>query len=886
MRGTPEESKINNVRKKIGKFMDSRYNPRTIEAKWQARWQADGLFSVAEAPDREKYYLLEMFPYPSGKIHMGHVRNYTIGDVVARYKRMRGFNVLHPMGWDAFGMPAENAAIANNTHPARWTYDNIDAMRAQLKRLGFSYDWDRELATCRPEYYRWEQWLFLKMVERGMAYRKESYVNWCEPCQTVLANEQVEAGMCWRCGKPVRQKKLSQWFFRITDFAEDLLVHCDQLPGWPDKVTTMQRNWIGRSEGAEIRFAVEGSDAVISVFTTRPDTVFGATFMCLAPEHPLVPDLCAGTDQQQAVADFVECIALQDRSSKAIEAYEKEGVFTGAYCINPMNGRRMPVYTANFALMEYGTGAVMSVPAHDQRDFDFARKYDLPVIVVVSPPDEVLDGATMAEAYTADGSMVNSGDFDGMGNRDAITAITDYMDARGIGKKTVSFRLRDWGISRQRYWGAPIPMIHCPDCGIVPVPEAELPIVLPEDADLLEGGRSPLPSLESFARTRCPRCGRADARRETDTMDTFVESSWYFERYCSPRCDTAMFDKDAVAYWMPVDQYIGGVEHAILHLLYSRYYTRVLESLGLVSFKEPFTRLLTQGMVCKETTACPEHGFLFPEQVVDGEEGQRTCSQCNREITVGRVEKMSKSKKNVIDPNVLLDQYGADTTWLFCLFAAPPERDLEWSEQGVEGSYRFLQRVWRLADRWLSRLPDGPAAVDAGDLDDGFKELYRKTHETIQRVTQDIDERFHFNTVISAVMELVNTLQAIEPDEPDAADVAPGEVVRFALETIVLLLSPLVPHFCEELWEALGHAESVLLSAWPDFDAAAAIREDIEVVVQVNGKLRSRFTAARDADSETLKKKALADPRVVQFVGDKPIRKVIAIKNKLVNIVV
>ena len=865
--------------------MDSRYHPQKIEAKWQKRWQADNLFKVVEAPDQKKYYLLEMFPYPSGKIHMGHVRNYTIGDVVARYKRMRGFNVLHPMGWDAFGMPAENAAIANKTHPAKWTYDNIDAMRSQLKRIGFSYDWDRELATCRPEYYRWEQWLFLKMVEKGMAYRKESYVNWCEPCQTVLANEQVEAGMCWRCGKPVRQKKLWQWFFKITDFAEDLLVHCDMLPGWPDKVTTMQRNWIGKSVGAEIRFAVEGSDAMISVFTTRPDTIFGATFMCLAPEHPLVPELAAGTGQESAVTAFVDRIALQDRSSKAIESYEKEGVFTGSYCINPMNGRKMPIYTANFALMEYGTGAVMSVPAHDQRDFDFARKYDLPVIVVVSPPDEVLDGDTMPAAYTDDGSMVNSGDFNGMPNREAMEAITDYMDKNELGKKTVSFRLRDWGISRQRYWGAPIPMIHCPDCGIVPVPESDLPIVLPEDADLLEGGRSPLPTLAEFARTRCPQCGREDARRETDTMDTFVESSWYFDRYCSPRCDTAMFDQAAVDYWMPVDQYIGGVEHAILHLLYSRYYTRVLESMGLVKFKEPFTRLLTQGMVCKETTACPEHGFLFPEQVVDGPDDTRTCSECGKPVTVGRVEKMSKSKKNVIDPNVLLDQYGADTTRLFCLFAAPPERDLEWSDQGVEGSYRFLQRVWRLAERWLPAVVDCKGAPDdPSTLSGAFKEVYRKTHETIKRVTQDIEERFHFNTVISAVMELVNTMQAIEEDTN--ADDAGKQTVRFGLETAVLLLSPIVPHFCDELWEALGHSQSVLLSTWPDFDEAATIKDEVEVVVQVNGKLRSRFSAALDADPESLKQRALADERIIGFIGEKPIKKVITVKNKLVNIVV
>ncbi len=864
--------------------MDSRYHPQTIEAKWQDRWQRDQLFNVDETPGRKKYYLLEMFPYPSGKIHMGHVRNYTIGDVVARYKRMRGFNVLHPMGWDAFGMPAENAAIANNTHPAKWTYENIDAMRAQLRRLGFSYDWDRELATCRPEYYRWEQWLFLKMVERGMAYRKESYVNWCEPCQTVLANEQVEAGMCWRCGKPVRQKKLWQWFFKISDYAEDLLVHCDMLPGWPDKVTTMQRNWIGKSVGAEIRFPVADSDAVISVFTTRQDTVFGATFMCLAPEHPLVPQLSAGTEQEAAVAAFVERISLQERSSKAIETYEKEGVFTGAYCINPLTGRRMPIYTANFALMEYGTGAVMSVPAHDQRDFDFAKKYDLPIVVVVKPEEEDLEGDTMTAAYTGDGSMVNSGDFDGMGNREAMEAIAAYMEQHDVGKKTVSFRLRDWGISRQRYWGAPIPMIHCDGCGVVPVPEADLPIVLPEDADMLDGGRSPLPTLVEFARTRCPQCGRDDARRETDTMDTFVESSWYFERYCSPRHDAAMFDTQAVDYWMPVDQYIGGVEHAILHLLYSRYFTRVLQSLGLVTFKEPFTRLLTQGMVCKETTACPQHGFLFPEQVNDAGDDTRTCKQCGQPVTIGRVEKMSKSKKNVIDPNVLLDQYGADTTRLFCLFAAPPERDLEWSDQGVEGSYRFLQRVWRLAERWENGL-SGAASMPDNDLDlkGPHKELFRKTHATIKRVTQDIEERFHFNTVISAVMELVNTMQAIDPADTDQAGRA---AMRVALETTVLLLSPIVPHFCEELWEILGHDQSVLLSPWPTYDEAATVKDEVEVVVQVNGKLRSRFSAATDADESQLKQTALDDVRIVRFIDGKPIRKVIVIKNKLVNIVV
>jgi leucyl-tRNA synthetase len=823
-----------------------------------------------------------MFPYPSGNIHMGHVRNYTIGDVVARYKRMRGFNVLHPMGWDAFGMPAENAAIANRTHPARWTYANIDTMRAQLKRMGFSYDWAREVATCRPEYYRWEQWLFLRMYQKGLAFRKESYVNWCDPCQTVLANEQVEAGMCWRCGKPVRQKKLRQWFFRITRYAEDLLLHCDRLPGWPEKVITMQKNWIGKSLGAEIRFPLENGAGEIPVFTTRHDTVFGATFMCLAPEHPLVTQLSRGTAQEAAVAEFVERISRQDRSAKAIEGYEKEGVFVGAYCVNPMTGRRMPIYTANFALMEYGTGAVMSVPAHDQRDFDFARTYGLPVVVVIRPPDHELDPAAMTEAYAEDGVMVNSGEFDGRPNREAMEAIAERLERENLGRRTVSFRLRDWGISRQRYWGAPIPIITCERCGDVPVPDRDLPVVLPEDADLLEGGQSPLPTLERFVTVACPACGNPGARRETDTMDTFVESSWYFERFCSPDCATGMFERSAVDYWMPVDQYIGGVEHAILHLLYSRFYTRVLKDEGLTSFTEPFTRLLTQGMVCKETAECPEHGFLFPTQV-EAERDRRVCSLCRRPITVGRVEKMSKSKRNVIDPNTLLDRYGADTTRLFCLFAAPPEKDLEWSEQGVDGGFRFLSRVWRLAAEWMPQLRDVAAYDGSPELEGPLKELHRKTHETIRKVTRDIEERFHFNTAISAVMELFNVMAAVPAAGASAETAA---VMRRALESLVLLLSPIVPHIAEALWSEIGHSESVLLAAWPSWREDAIEREEVLIVLQVNGKLRSRMTAAVDAADEDVRRMALAHESVQKFVQGRPIRKIVVVKNKLVNIVV
>ena len=863
--------------------MDEKYEPGKIESKWQAYWESEGLFKVKENPNKEKYYLLEMFPYPSGKIHMGHVRNYTIGDVVARYKRMRGFNVLHPMGWDAFGMPAENAAIANNTHPAKWTYANIDYMRFQLKKLGFSYDWGREIATCRPEYYRWEQWLFIKMYEKKMAYRKESFVNWCGSCQTVLANEQVEAGLCWRCGQQVRQKKLWQWFFRTTDYADDLLLHSDQLPGWPEKVTTMQKNWIGKSFGAEIRFPVEDSDVVIPVFTTRHDTVFGATFMCLAPEHPLTLDLSRGTSQEDQVTAFVDRMSMQDRSDKAVEGYEKEGVFLGVHCINPLSGNRMPIYTANFALMEYGTGAVMAVPAHDQRDFDFAKKYGLKIIVVVNPAGQNLDAEKMSEAYVGEGIMVNSGQFDGLDNKTAMEEIARYLEKNHLGQKKISFRMRDWGISRQRYWGAPIPIIYCDACGVVPVPEKDLPVVLPENAQLEEGGKSPLPRLDSFVKVACPRCGSPDAHRETDTMDTFVESSWYFDRYCSPHYSGGMFDLKAVDYWMPVDQYIGGVEHAILHLLYSRYYTRVLKDQGLVNFKEPFTRLLTQGMVCKETVSCPRHGYLLPEEV-KSVDANRYCIHCNTPVVVGRVEKMSKSKKNVVDPNILLEKYGADTTRFFCLFAAPPERDLEWSEQGVEGGFRFLNRVWRLAVEWIDRVKDVAAFDGSPAILEGVeRDLYKKAHQTIMKVTRDIEDRYHFNTAISAIMELFNTMSAVEQNGDNPHQIP---VMRFAIETLALLISPIVPHFAEELWVALGKTPSILMMPWPSYRQDALESDDLLIVIQVNGKLRSKFSVTADTAENTIKQMALADERARKFIDGRPIKKVIYVKGKLVNIVV
>ncbi len=863
--------------------MDQKYHPAEIEARWQSVWQKEKTFAARTDPDREKYYLLEMFPYPSGRIHMGHVRNYTIGDVVARYKRMCGYNVLHPMGWDAFGMPAENAAIANNTHPAKWTYENIAAMRRELKSLGFSYDWDREIATCTPDYYRWEQWLFIRMYKKDMIYRKEAHVNWCERCQTVLANEQVESGDCWRCGDPVRQKNLKQWFFKITDYADDLLEYCDRLDGWPEKVTTMQKNWIGKSTGAEIDFPVEKMDESIRVFTTRPDTLFGATFMCLAPEHPLVETLSAGKKQGGEVAGFVERMARESHADRIMETREKEGVFTGGWCINPLNGRRMPVYIANFALMEYGTGAVMSVPAHDQRDYEFAKKYGLDIIVVIRPEDTDEASVAATEAYAGDGIMVNSGDFSGMDSASGKEAVIEYTEKNGIGKRSVNYRLRDWGISRQRYWGAPIPVIHCDACGAVPVPEKDLPVVLPEDADLLAGGKSPLESLESFVNVSCPECD-APARRETDTMDTFVESSWYFERYCSPHYDAGIFDPDDVAYWMPVDQYIGGVEHAVMHLLYSRYFTRVLNDLGLVGFREPFTRLLTQGMVCKETVSCESHGFLYPEET-DYKKDAPFCARCGKEAETGRVEKMSKSKKNVIDPNALVERYGADTVRLFCLFAAPPEKDLEWSEQGVEGSFRFLSRVWRLFQRWAGRLADTtPYTGEPGGLPEDARDLYIKTHQSVKKVTDDIEQRFHFNTAISAVMELTNRMNAVEPEKAEA----PMEgVMRYALDMTALLLCPVVPHIAEEIWAATGNKPGTLCDQpWPGYREDSLASATRLLVVQVNGKLRGRFEIDADADEETIKSRALEDPNAVRFIRGKTIRKVIVVRDKLVNIVV
>ncbi len=859
------------------------YDPKEVEQKWQKKWEENKVFKITEDPQKKKFYVLEMFPYPSGRIHMGHVRNYSIGDVLARYKRMQGFNVLHPMGWDAFGLPAENAAIAHGIHPAKWTYDNINYMKRQLKRLGFSYDWDRELATCDPEYYKWEQKFFIEMYRRGLAYRKKSSVNWCPGCQTVLANEQVEDGRCWRCGSEVEAKELEQWFFKITAYAEELLKDLEKLKsGWPEKVITMQKNWIGKSEGAEIKFPLEGRKGHITVFTTRPDTLYGVTFMSLAPEHPLALELAKGTPQENKVKEFIVRMRKKSHLERSAEEAEKEGIFTGAYCLHPLTNKRIPIYIANFVLMEYGTGAVMAVPAHDQRDFEFARKYGLPIVVVIQPEGQKLDPHTMTEAYTEPGILVNSGPFDGLPSEEAKRAITAHLKEKGLGQKTVSYRLRDWGISRQRYWGAPIPMIYCPKCGLVPVPEDQLPVKLPLEITIKGQGGSPLAEHPEFYETTCPRCG-AKARRETDTMDTFVESSWYFARYTCPDEKQSPFDPERVKHWLPVDQYIGGIEHAVLHLLYARFYTKVLRDLGYLTIDEPFLRLLTQGMVCKETYRCPEHGYLVPDEEVKEENGKKLCIHCGREVVIGRLEKMSKSKKNIADPEKLINRYGADTVRLFILFAAPPERDLEWSDQGVEGAYRFLSRVWRLVNEILPYVKDKKIEIGDG-LNSDQKRLHRKTHQTIKKVTDDI-ERFHFNTAVSALMELLNEINAFWQKEP-TKDENSLMVLKEAIESFIVLASPFVPHICEELWHELGHKEWIINVPWPTWDKEAIKEEMVTIVVQINGKVRSRMEVSANISREDAQNIALAQERIQALLAGKSIKKVIWVPNKLINIVV
>jgi leucyl-tRNA synthetase len=819
------------------------YDPKAIEEKWQAVWQKEGLFRVSEEKGREKFYLLEMFPYPSGKIHMGHVRNYSIGDVIARYKSMRGLNVLHPMGWDAFGMPAENAAIQHGVHPAVWTRENIASMKKQLKRLGFGYDWDREIATCDVDYYGWEQWIFLKMYERGLVYRKSAPVNYCRQCRTVLANEQVEDGRCWRCSEEVVQNELTQWFFAITRYADELYEYTSKLPGWPDRVLTMQRNWIGKSYGVEVDFPLEKSNS-LTIFTTRPDTLYGVTFMVLAPEHPLAVTLPLGTPYEKEVLTFVEKARTQDRSFRADLALKKEGVFTGAYAVNPLTEQKVPIFVSNFVLAQYGTGAIMAVPGHDQRDFEFAREFDLSIILTISP-EGGLDPAAMEHAYEGDGTMVNSGIFNGMNNRNAVPAILDYLEARHIGRRTVNYRLKDWGVSRQRYWGTPIPIIYCDECGVVPVPYEDLPVVLPLDARVEMVGKSPLADHPEFSRVDCPKCGKK-ARRETDTMDTFVESSWYFLRYACPHHNEAPLDREKVDYWMPVDQYIGGVEHAVLHLLYSRFFNRIMHELGFVGVREPFENLLTQGMVIKDGA------------------------------------KMSKSKGNVVDPDYLIERFGADTARLFCLFASPPEKDLEWSDKGVEGSSRFLQRLWRLVMERAEELAKVEPAIVMESADGEVSRLLHVVHKTIKKVTEDV-ERFHLNTAIAAAMELVNSIHKFL--EAGRTDREGMQALRGAIDHLILLVAPFCPHITQELWTALGHEGLLVGCPWPVPEEAYVREEVVTVAVQVNGKLRDTVEVERDMDETALKSLILSLERVQRHLADRRIRKVIVVPNKLVNLV-
>ncbi len=823
--------------------MKERYCFDEIEKKWQDKWATEGLYRVKEDLDKEKYYCLEMFPYPSGNLHMGHVRNYSIGDVVARFKTMNGFNVLHPMGWDAFGLPAENAAIKNKIPPAEWTLSNIDNMRSQLQSMGISYDWEREVATCLPDYYKWTQWLFLQLYHNGLAYKKKSHVNWCPSCATVLANEQVVEGGCERCGTAVDKKALEQWFFKITDYAQELLDSLQDIPGWPEKVKIMQKNWIGRSEGAEIVFTAQKTQEKMPVFTTRPDTVYGVTYMVLAPEHPMVEELIAGTEYENAVWEFIKKVQQMSDIDRTSTETEKEGIFTGAYVINPLNQEKVPIWVANYVLYEYGTGAVMGVPAHDERDFAFAKKYDLPIHIVIQPENEELKVEKMTDAYTEEGLMINSGPFDGISNKEGIRKVADYLAEIGSGGPRITYRLRDWLISRQRYWGAPIPIVYCEKCGVVPVPEEELPIRLPLDVEFQPTGESPLNHIPDFLHTTCPRCGGA-ARRETDTMDTFVCSSWYFLRYTDPKNDKEAFGKGSVNYWMNVDQYIGGVEHAILHLMYARFFMKALSDFGLVDKREPFQNLLTQGMVLKDGT------------------------------------KMSKSKGNVVSPEEIIKKYGADTARLFILFAAPPERDLEWSDQGVEGCYRFLNRVWRLVYSYGEELKN-PGQEGKETLAGEDKELRRLVHTTIKRVTDDIEQRFNFNTAISAIMELVNGLYHYREKEEQNIS-----LVKEAVETLIVLLAPFAPHFAEELWEVTDHQGSVHCLSWPQYDEEALVADEVEIVLQINGKVRDRVKVPANLSRQELEKVALSLEKAQAAVAGKKIKKVISVPDKLVNIVV
>lgn len=827
-------------------MLNEKYAPHDIEAKWQKYWEENKTFKVEIDKNKPKSYVLEMFPYPSGNLHMGHVRNYSIGDVIARFRTMKGYDVLHPMGWDSFGMPAENAAIKHGIAPKKWTLENIANMTRQLKQLGLSYDWDREVATCKEDYYKWTQWFFELFYKRGLAVKKESAVNWCDTCNTVLANEQVIDGKCWRCDHTVQKKNLSQWFFKITDYADELLKDLDLLEGWPERVRTMQRNWIGRSEGLEFTFEIPALNDKVAVYTTRPDTAFGVTFMALAAEHPLIERLCENNPKAEEIKAFCEKVKNQSEIERTSSESEKEGIFTGVYCINPFTGRKVEIWVTNYVLYDYGTGAVMGVPTGDQRDWMFADKYGIDKIVTICPVGKELKLEEMTCAYEEkEGMLVNSGKFTGMEMHEAMSEIMDEAEAQGFGKRRVNYRLRDWLISRQRYWGAPIPIVYCPHCGEVLVPEEELPVRLPEDVDFNAGAKSPLATSESFLHCKCPKCG-ADAIRETDTMDTFLCSSWYYLRYTDPKNTEKPFDKDANMYWGPVDQYIGGIEHAILHLLYSRFFLKVLRDAGLVDYAEPFSNLLTQGMVIKDGA------------------------------------KMSKSLGNVVSPEEILEKYGADTARLFILFAAPPERELEWSDKGVEGSFRFLNRVWRIVYGFMPEIEKKVTSYDPATLTEADMDLRRVLHSTIKKVTADIDVRFNFNTAISSLMELVNALYAYK----EAVEAPNAGLVYEATSALVKMLAPFVPHMCEELWDgAFDPTTSVHTQSWPEYDEDALKVDNIEIVLQVNGKVRGRLVVPAAATKEELEKIAMEDANVKAHIGDATVRKVICVPGRLVNVV-
>jgi len=861
--------------------MTQKYDFGAIEAKWQKRWEDEGVFRTDDNAPGEPFYLLEMFPYPSGKLHMGHVRNYSIGDVAARYLRMNGRNVLHPMGWDAFGLPAENAAIKNGIHPDIWTREHMVAMREQLKLLGISYDWERELATCSPDYYKWTQWIFVQFFKEGLAYKKKNPVNWCPSCETVLANEQVVDGVCERCGTEVGKKNLDQWYLAITKYAQRLLDDLEKLK-WPHNVKIMQQNWIGRSTGADVDFDIEGYDEKLRIFTTRPDTLYGVTYMVLAPEHPFVEELVKGTEYEAPVEAFLDKLQHLNDIDRTSETLEKEGLFIGRYAVNPLNNERIPIYIANYVLIDYGTGAIMAVPAHDTRDFEFAVKYGLDIVPVVDPGREDIDVNNLDAAFVAEGTMINSAHFNGLDNKEAIEAITAYVEENGWGVGSINFRLRDWLISRQRYWGTPIPMIHCEKCGWVPEKEENLPVLLPTDVVFSGKGESPLVTSASFINTTCPECGGA-AKREIDTMDTFLDSSWYFLRYTDARNNNRIFDDEKVKKWMAVDQYIGGVEHAILHLLYARFFTKFLYDIGYSPVDEPFTRLLTQGMVLAETFYRDEgegkRTWFNPADVeLSYDEQGRVISAILKEdgkpVEPGKTEKMAKSKNNGVDPEAIIEKYGADTMRLFILFAAPPEKELEWAEAGAEGSFRFISRVWRLVSNVIEDSANAEGNAEAE------KELNRAMNASIKKAGTDIADRYNFNTAISAIMEFVNAMYK-------AREAGAGyDSMRAATENLVLILSPFTPHVCEELWEALGKKGSVLLEAWPPYDEGALTRETEEIAVQINGKVRGKITVPSGLTANELADAASESEEVKALTGELTVIKVIGVPGRLINIVV